>query len=618
MADNFNARLYMRGLTGSSTTARAPTTSPPAPTTCAPPCYCGLLECLCRPRFFAGQLLTEQDLNRLDAYIRAKNKLHNLQLFGWGVVNGLQVRCEPCGTGVVVGTGYALSPCGDDIIVCGDTTVDVCALVKRCEPTGAGCATPVQARGVSGCDDIIEDWVLAIHYTEMQTRGVTALRMGNTCGCGAGSCSAPTATGGCGCGKASAGSCGNGSVTTSAAPTIPPSSGGSGKRPRGASAECEPTVICEGYAFDVFRAPSADTAAYLKSSAIGGALVESFLCCIQPLIATIPTAPTGGANAQSYAAQSQAWVLWCCRVKEALIAYFSTGPEPNCTLLARLQAWSCPSADSKTFAAEMTQARTQLFRLLLDAIIYCLCSALLPPASCGTSDDRVPLALVRVRKRDCQVVEVCNWTSLRKQVLTFPTLEYWLSWIPWLSSLADTIGSLCCSGLDTIRERAPIYEEAAVKADSKAGTASTGAGNTAQDGMLLRVNPQLDAQQASNNGTFTQLISDAFARGRTPVDPNALIGGLFGIDTGAAQPLSAEERANPGQFLLLNTVLRPLVASLAPAAMTANAQSPAQMMAAVMSGGTAGANDQTAALTARVAALEAALEKLQQPTAKKS
>ena len=33
---------------------------------------CGGLECLCRPRFFAGQLLTEDDLNRLEHYVVAK------------------------------------------------------------------------------------------------------------------------------------------------------------------------------------------------------------------------------------------------------------------------------------------------------------------------------------------------------------------------------------------------------------------------------------------------------------------------------------------------------------------------------------------------------------------
>ena len=40
-------------------------------TACAPPepkcSTCGMLECVCRPRFFAGQVLNADDLNRLDA-----------------------------------------------------------------------------------------------------------------------------------------------------------------------------------------------------------------------------------------------------------------------------------------------------------------------------------------------------------------------------------------------------------------------------------------------------------------------------------------------------------------------------------------------------------------------
>src|SRR5918999_2707344 len=81
---------------------------------------CGGLECLCRPRFFAGQLLTDEDLNRLDAYIRGKNRLHNRMLHGWGTVNGLEVSCTPCGNTVTVSSGYALSPCGEDIVLCHD------------------------------------------------------------------------------------------------------------------------------------------------------------------------------------------------------------------------------------------------------------------------------------------------------------------------------------------------------------------------------------------------------------------------------------------------------------------------------------------------------------------
>ena len=78
--------LYRRRRAASATTCE------PAPVRCS---TCGMLECLCRPRFFAGQVLTADDLNRLDAYVRGKNRLHNRQLHGWGVVNGLEVTCVP-------------------------------------------------------------------------------------------------------------------------------------------------------------------------------------------------------------------------------------------------------------------------------------------------------------------------------------------------------------------------------------------------------------------------------------------------------------------------------------------------------------------------------------------
>jgi hypothetical protein len=69
-----------------------------------------------RPRFFAGQLLTEDDLEALSGYVTAKSRLHNRHLFGAGVVCGLQVTCDPCGGGTVrVAPGYALDCCGNDI-----------------------------------------------------------------------------------------------------------------------------------------------------------------------------------------------------------------------------------------------------------------------------------------------------------------------------------------------------------------------------------------------------------------------------------------------------------------------------------------------------------------------
>ena len=162
------------------TTVRVPQRT--APGVCP---ACGGLECLCRPRFFAGQLLTEQDLNLLDHYIVAKQKLHNRYLHGWGVVCGLDVVCDVCGTGnVIVRSGYALAPCGEDVIVCNDSRVPVCDLISNCRDTpDPDCLAP---SATGGCDDPIQQWILAICYSETPSRGVAPLKSSCGCNCGCG------------------------------------------------------------------------------------------------------------------------------------------------------------------------------------------------------------------------------------------------------------------------------------------------------------------------------------------------------------------------------------------------------------------------------------------------
>src|SRR5262245_16175243 len=183
--------------------AQSPTSCPPEEPKCS---TCGMLECLCRPRFFAGQLLAADDLNRLDSYIRGKQRLHNRQLHGWGVVNGLEVTCDVCGKGVVVGCGYALSPCGEDIVVCDPVAVDVCKLIKACkeaerdkQPCG-----PFQNPPAADCGAGEEQWILAIRYAEAPTRGVKPLM---PVGSGECTCGSKSTSNGCGCG------CGGGSTS---------------------------------------------------------------------------------------------------------------------------------------------------------------------------------------------------------------------------------------------------------------------------------------------------------------------------------------------------------------------------------------------------------------------
>ncbi len=100
---------------------------------CAVPAGAGAaMGALVRPKFFAGQLLTEDDLQQLVTYVVDKHRLQNRYLFGDGVACGLEVSCDPCEPGrVTVAPGYAIDCCGNDIVVSCPSSVDVLAMVRE-------------------------------------------------------------------------------------------------------------------------------------------------------------------------------------------------------------------------------------------------------------------------------------------------------------------------------------------------------------------------------------------------------------------------------------------------------------------------------------------------------
>lgn len=108
---------------------------------------CCELECLVQPRFFCGQLLTDQDLNALLEWVKGKTALTRYR-DGWGVACGLDVNCSS-GSGkegfVSVTPGYAIDCCGNDIIVCEEAQID---LSKYClvdeDPCRDGTPTSAQ------------------------------------------------------------------------------------------------------------------------------------------------------------------------------------------------------------------------------------------------------------------------------------------------------------------------------------------------------------------------------------------------------------------------------------------------------------------------------------------
>lgn len=99
---------------------------------------CGELECLVQPRFFCGQLLTDQDLSVLLEWVKGKTALTRYR-HGWGAVCGLEVYCNAeSGAESVVSVmpGYAVDCYGNDIIVCRKASLD---LSKFCKPDEDPC-----------------------------------------------------------------------------------------------------------------------------------------------------------------------------------------------------------------------------------------------------------------------------------------------------------------------------------------------------------------------------------------------------------------------------------------------------------------------------------------------
>ena len=227
----------MANITAGIYTNRRPTTVLPTakPECCCPACVG--LQCLDRTRFFAGQLLTESDLNNEQSYWLAKSRLHNRYLHGWGVVCGLRVVCSDCDGWVTVKSGYALDPCGNDIIVCEDQPFNVIKAIEFCcAPKKTSNCAPLRYTPSPTCQDIEQTWCITIEHLEQPSRLITPLQpppaKGKHCDCGmpggkhrasCGSCCCPPANG----------------RTTNAAPVT----------------ACEPTRINEGFKLCVIPAP---------------------------------------------------------------------------------------------------------------------------------------------------------------------------------------------------------------------------------------------------------------------------------------------------------------------------------------------------------------------------
>ncbi|MCM3870584.1 MAG: hypothetical protein ND895_07825 [Pyrinomonadaceae bacterium] len=146
-----------------------------------------------RPRYYARQLITSDDLTLEQEYFRNRLRLHNRMLHGWGVVCGAKVCLLPKagenGNGkrfepwmVVVKPGYALDPCGNEIHIDCARPVDLRKRDGVNGVTGEPCVEAMDPWCVEVFDEQAADELyVAVRYKQYATRPVRVQPTG--CGC---------------------------------------------------------------------------------------------------------------------------------------------------------------------------------------------------------------------------------------------------------------------------------------------------------------------------------------------------------------------------------------------------------------------------------------------------
>lgn len=464
-------------------------------------CNCGVCEGLqsqSYPRYFAGQLLTETELNGTMAYVKAKNRLHNRYLHGWGVVCGLQVACHPCEGWVNVRSGYALDPCGNDILVPQDVEVNVLEMIRACrnaKQKRANC-DPIHPNAKADCGDGEEYWCLTLAYDEQECRPVMPLKNSSgksSCGCGGGSK--------CTCGGASA----NTQAVTGARPGV-----------------CEPTRLCETYTFDVVCSPDqckAELPAFpiiprlqdqpmdgklalnklsapalalavwlgqaLKNADLSDTLFMRVATCLRELSAFLvaqmgaqatqamvtvlvdpASAKTNLTPAVTYASLTKLY-----RAVQNLYAQNPLNVRCSITNLLNYVEQPVPGVNElhEAYVPRAQASAYSLAALILQYALDCLCQNLMPPCPENPCDNRLILACMTI-KND-RIVSICDF-GCRRYAGSFPAWEYWLSALPILPVIREFVKMMCCTDVLTLlNPRAKYQAGARVMEARRAGDA---------------------------------------------------------------------------------------------------------------------------------------------------
>jgi hypothetical protein len=370
---------------------------------CGGKCGCGAtctVDTMVRPRFFAGQLLTEDDLQSLEDYVIAKNRLHNRHFFGAGVVCGLQVLCDPCGGSYVAVTpGYALDCCGNDIVLGCRLTLDINEMVRdlrRDKLGGYDCGDPCSEQQLALAKEQghpPRQYCLYVRYCEQETEPVSPYAVDEPC------------------------------------------------NPQ----TCEPSRVREGIRFELRceappRKPN-DLLAALETCFADILDIDKmssdglFLTRFDRISALV-------LREYANAAQGSVAVKTFEDLRARLLRLVERSTHlAHCKLRSRLLALHPPASAPPAVDVKSPPVNTpsedsrELVAILREILIECACMSVNPP--CPPCDDTAVL-LACLTVQECEVVEICNME--RSFVVTPTALRYWLG----IGEVEALIARVCC------------------------------------------------------------------------------------------------------------------------------------------------------------------------------
>ena len=179
-------------------------------------------------------------------------------------------------------------------------------------------------------------------------------------------------------------------------------------------------------------------------------------------------------------------------------------------------------------------------------------------------NDCVPIATLTVARGRCRVTHICN-ISNRRFLVTWPTIRYWLSWLPLLTAwvpggltLRGLIERLCCPPALSV----PPIEQRDVKLFEMRPTA-----RPAEAARPIAPAAGVGVIRAEEKGhPFIELLTEALFSDRQ-VDGTALLLAALGATTKDGSPLVSDAALEyPAEAILMHKVVAPALGPLKPLA----------------------------------------------------